>query len=127
MKIRIATAADFMWNMGCYDPELSIWKVLVSRYGIHTTRELYGFNDAYFCALASVIGLKNGIEPQKNLKLIAEKLDQMEGSLGRLGQLTGFDDAVLNELKSLKQSLEILYDSELKTVAGQIVASMESM
>jgi hypothetical protein len=127
MKIRIATAADFMWNMDSYDPELSIWKVLVSRYGIPTTRELYEFNDAYFCALTSVIGLKNGIEPQKNLKLIADRLDQMEGSLGRLGQLAGFDDAVLNELKSLKQSLEILYDSELKTVAGQIVASMESM
>ncbi len=127
MKIRIATAADFMWNMDSYDPDLSIWKVLVSMYGINTTRELYSFNDAYFSALASVIGLKKGQDQQKHLRLIGEQLLLMEGSLETLGRLPGFDGGLLNELKSLKQSLESLYDKEMKTVAGQIIAAMESM
>jgi len=38
--VRMATAADFMWNVADYNPEASLWKVLRSRYGAEVAREL---------------------------------------------------------------------------------------
>ena len=73
MKIRMATAADYMWNAGDYDPDKSIWKVLVSRFGITVTSELYLFNDSYFTTLASMIGLKSGGDHQRLLRMIRQK------------------------------------------------------
>lgn len=125
MKIRMATAADYMWNRAGYNPDLSLWKVLVSRFGLATTRELYHFNDAYFTTLASMIGLKKGNDQQKHARLIGEQMLRMEESLGKLDMLLVSDPELLNELKSLKQRLESFYEREIRTVASQILATTE--
>jgi len=127
MKIRMATAADYMWNAGDYDPDKSIWKILVSRFGIPVTSELYRFNDSYFTTLASMIGLKSGGDQQRLLRMIRDQQEDMEESLNRLDVLLGSNPSLLNELKSLKQSLESIFETEIKTVANQIIAGMESM
>ncbi|MCK4748095.1 MAG: beta-N-acetylglucosaminidase domain-containing protein, partial [Bacteroidales bacterium] len=127
MQIRIATAADFMWNSGSYDPDLSIWKVLVSRFGISAARELYLFNDTYFTALASMIGLKQDIDQQRLVRQIDEQLDQLEKSVKNLDNLIPLNPGLLNELKSLKQSMESRYETETKELAGQIITAVESM
>ena len=51
----------------------------------------------------------------------------MEESLGKLDELLVTEAGLLNELKSLKQSLERIYETEIKTVANQIGAAMESL
>ena len=127
MKIRMATAADYMWNAGDYDPDRSIWNVLVSRFGITVTGELYRFNDSYFKTLASMIGLKSGGDQQRLLRMIHDQQELMEESLNRLEVLQNSNPSLLNELKSLKQSLETIFESEIKTVANQVIAGMESM
>ncbi len=127
MKIRMATAADFMWNMESYDPDLSIWKTLVSRFGNSTSLELYRFNDAYFTTLASISALKHGKDQQRLVRQVSDHMALMEKSLGRLDRMLSADPALLNELKKLKQDLERLYDKEIKHVASQITAAMESM
>jgi hypothetical protein len=127
MKIRIATAADYMWNPGDYDPDLSLWKVLVSRFGRTAAQELYHFNDAYFTTLASVVALRQGWDQQKHARLINEQMLLMEESLGKLDELLVTEAGLLNELKSLKQSLVRIYETEIKTVANQIGAAMESL
>ncbi len=73
MKIRIATAADFMWNTDGYEPDLSLYKVLVSRFGQTLTNELYDFSDSYYAALASVISLRNSQDQQRMIKQINEQ------------------------------------------------------
>ena len=47
-KIKYATVADFEWNTKDYNPELSLWKVLVSKFGRGTARHLLEFSDAYY-------------------------------------------------------------------------------
>ncbi len=47
---RIATFAEYSWNNDMYDPELSLFKILVNEFGKETARYLYIFNDAY-CGL----------------------------------------------------------------------------
>jgi len=127
MKLRIATAADFMWNTGDYNPDISIYKVLVSRFGEVLTTELYVFNDAYYSALASIISLRNGMEQQRTIRHINDQFELMKESLHSLDQSLVNEPVLLNELKQLKQSLESFYDAELKTVANQIIASLKSM
>ncbi len=127
MKIRMVTAADFMWNSESYDPDMSIWKVLVSRFGISATRELYRFNDAYFTVFASVIGLKQDKEKQRLVKQIRQQLEEMTESLENLDKLMPRNPGLLNELKSLKQSMESTYEKEVQAVARQIVAAVDSM
>ena len=87
MKIRIATAADYMWNAGMYDPDMSIWKVLVTRYGKTATHELYRFNDAYYTSMASMIELKLGTDQQRLVKLIRDQQEIMNESLAVLDHL----------------------------------------
>ncbi|MFC2098446.1 beta-N-acetylglucosaminidase domain-containing protein [Bacteroidota bacterium] len=127
MKIRIATAADFMWNSEAYDPDLSIWKILVSRYGRTATHELYRFSDAYYTTLASMMGLSVGTDKQRLLRMINEQQVIMEESLRELDELLSSSGGLLNELKSLKQSLETMYEKEVKAVANQIIAVTEGM
>jgi hypothetical protein len=127
MKIRIATAADYMWNTGDYDPDLSLWKVLVSRYGMEAAHELYRFNDAYFTTLASMVALKQGWDQQRHIRIIHDQMLLLEGSLGKLEGLLAGDPELINELKSLRQHLERIYEKEIKTVASQIIAATESL
>ena len=47
-KIKYATVADFEWNTKDYNPEFSLWKVLVSKFGPGTARHLLEFSDAYY-------------------------------------------------------------------------------
>ncbi len=47
-KIKYATVADFEWNTKDYDPESSLWRVLVSKFGPGTARHLLEFSDAYY-------------------------------------------------------------------------------
>ena len=50
--IRLATAADYFWNNSAYDPYLSVWKILVNKYGEESARELIYFNDLFFKLVA---------------------------------------------------------------------------
>ena len=127
MKIRIATAADFMWNSGDYDPDISLWNVLTARYGKDAARELYRFNDAYFATLASMVALRRGWDPPKHLRIIMEQRARLKDSLGKLEGLLQDDPALLGELKGLRQKLEGYYENEVRTVANQILATMGSM
>lgn len=127
MKIRIATAADFMWNPGKYDPDLSIWKILVSRYGRTATHELCRFSDAYYTSMASMIELKLVIDKQRLVKLIRDQEEIMKESLEELDRLLSSEEKLLNELKNLKKSLEDLYETDVKEIANQIITASESM
>jgi hypothetical protein len=126
-KLRIATAADFMWNTADYDPDMSVYKVLLSKFGREVTGELYVFSDAYYTALASVISLKQGGDHQRLIRQANEQFSIMEDLLVILDDNLVEDPDLLNELKSLKQRLEEIYDAELKTVANQIIATLKSM
>jgi hypothetical protein len=47
-KIKYATLADYLWNTTTYNPETSLWKVLVKWYGTTNASTLIHFNDTYF-------------------------------------------------------------------------------
>ncbi len=121
MKIRIATAADCLWNTGEYDPDLSLWIILVSRFGMETAHELYRYNDAFFATLSSMVLLHQGKDEQRNVRLIREQVQLMEESLARLDRMLAGHPGLLNELKSLKQNLEKVFEKEIETVTSKVI------
>ncbi|MCK4853042.1 MAG: beta-N-acetylglucosaminidase domain-containing protein [Bacteroidales bacterium] len=127
MKIRIATAADYMWNTLTYDPDLSLWKVLVSRYGREAAMNLYQFNESYMTLLGSLTALKNGTGNQRHTRQINDELEVMQETLAILDGLIPYNPRLLNELKSLKMELEHTFEKEMKAISTQVIADLDSI
>ena len=119
MKIRIATAADYMWNTQTYDPDLSLWKVLVSRYGREAAMNLYQFNESYMTLFGSLTSLKNGTGNQRHARQIKDKLEIMQETLAILDGLIPDQPRLLNELKSLKLEMEHTFEEEMEVISTQ--------
>jgi len=127
MKIRMATAADYMWNTQKYDPDLSLWKVLVSRYGQEAAMNLYHFNESYMTLFGSLTTLKNGTGNQRHARQIKDKLEVMQETLAILDGLIPYHPRLLNELKSLKLGLEHTFEEEMEAVSTQVMADLDSI
>ena len=127
MKIRIATAADYMWNTLTYDPDLSLWKVLVSRYGREAAMNLYQFNESYMTLLGSLTALKNGTGNQRHARQINDELEVMQETLAILDGLIPHNPRLLNELKSLKLELEHTFEKEMEAISTQVIADLDSI
>jgi hypothetical protein len=102
--IRLCTAADFMWNMRDYDPDLSLWHVLVSRYGADAAGELIHFADRYGLLLEIQLKLQRKEPLARNLKNIESDMAEMDAILARLTALLGPGNA---------QSLQLIQPSNL--------------
>ncbi|RLD64869.1 MAG: hypothetical protein DRI98_15210 [Bacteroidetes bacterium] len=64
-KIKYATFADFAWNTDGYDPDMSLFRVLVSEFGKEGALELLQFNDAYYELVSVWSEIRNGKENAK--------------------------------------------------------------
>ncbi|MBL7113607.1 MAG: beta-N-acetylglucosaminidase domain-containing protein [Bacteroidales bacterium] len=78
-KIKYATMADYAWNTGAYDPDQALWKILVSKFGPETGKELLIFNEAYFnlysiCMILEQTGVNNRLISQGEETIIAMDL-----------------------------------------------------
>ncbi len=100
-KIKYATMADYAWNIAAYDPDHSLWKILVSKFGPETGKELLIFNDAYFnlysiCMILEQTGVNNRLIRQGEETVVAmdfhlagitEHLDENPLLVRELGEL----------------------------------------
>ncbi len=100
--IRLATAADYLWNSTGYDPWLSAWKILVIRYGKAAAEELVWFNDMYYSLLGNCLRLEISGYNQKLVKSGEETVVQLDSHWGNLKILLQKNVDFLNELSDLK-------------------------
>lgn len=66
--IKFATVADFSWNTEEYDPDVSLRKVLLSRYGYEAALVLMEINDQYFSLAEVLLKLEMEEQSQKLLR-----------------------------------------------------------
>jgi hypothetical protein len=104
--IRLATAADFMWNTHDYDPDNSLWKVLVSRYGIDAARELIHYANQYGLMLETKLKIQRNEQVQRNLKNVRENLSVLSVSTRNLEKLLGSEHPLLKDIRSLNTFLK---------------------
>jgi hypothetical protein len=97
-KIKILTALDFYWNMDAYDPDFSLWKILVSRYGRDAARELLVFGDDLAAILEITILLQQNDQVSKNFRTGNEILSSLKEHLDRITGFLGSDNSLVDEL-----------------------------
>lgn len=115
-RIRLKTASDFLWNPVSYNPDLSLYKALVSEFGIEISRNILKFNDLYFQIKSELILAK---VPSSNTKQHIRKatnlIDQIKTiQIQCIGQeqKKSFDElniileSLVGELESKKNAVE---------------------
>lgn len=108
--IRLATAADFFWNMKQYDPDYSLWKVLVMRYGIDAARELIPYAGNYADMLEIFARLDKTEQVARNLKNGQDKLQAMHDQIVNIENILGGEHKLIIELWSDYQAFNIKFD-----------------
>lgn len=103
--IRLATAADFMWNPDEYDPELSLWHVLFTRYGKKTAADLIQYADKYGHMLEVLLRVKLHDQTSRNLRNCQVVIEQLEAISKQIGLSLGFRHPLLVELESRNREL----------------------
>jgi hypothetical protein len=127
MKIRMATAADYLWNTQTYNPDFSLWKVLVSRYGREAGMNLYRFNESYMTLIGSLNAFKDEAGNQRYTRQINDQLEVMQETLAIVEGLIPNHPGLLNELKRLKLDLEQRYDKEVEALSIPAMAVQDGI
>jgi hypothetical protein len=97
-RLKYATVADYLWNTAAYNPEHSLWKILVRTYGPASAENLIRFSDAYYnlyglcrrieiggaCADAFAKGRKSLIALNDYLGELSRALPEAQRLLGEL-------------------------------------------
>lgn len=104
--IRLATAADFMWNTRDYDPDYSLWKVLASRYGTDAARELIRYANQYGLMMETELKLQRNEQFQRNLKKIREDLTVLSVLTRNLEKRLGSDHPLMRDIHTLNTLLK---------------------
>ena len=110
-RIRLQTASDFFWNPDSYNPDLSLFKVLVSEFGYKNTRSLIYFNDYYFKVKSDILLAGIQKNPHKFQRRIAVYMKEIQTILDQLKDNTTESGQellqVINDLMiDLEQQLE---------------------
>ncbi len=76
-RIRLQTASDFFWNPDNYDPDLSLFRALVSEFGDENARILLYYNDYYFKIRSDILLARIQKNPHKYQRRIAAYLKEI--------------------------------------------------
>ncbi|HLO57165.1 MAG TPA: hypothetical protein VK179_00335 [Bacteroidales bacterium] len=103
--IRLATAADFLWNMNSYSKDYSLWKVLVSRYGRQTAVNLITYADKYSVLLETLLKIENNIQSAKNIKQGQITITELTSVTAQISDALGQQHRLIQELLRLNAEL----------------------
>jgi hypothetical protein len=105
--IRLATAADFMWNGSTYSKYYALWKVLVSRYGIENARILIEYADTYALLLETLSKLNSKIQVARNIKNGQAYITDLTSILARISDNLGIHHRLVKNLQVLNAQLRV--------------------
>ena len=101
-KVKYATVADYEWNTSSYNPELSLWKVLLQTYGPVCAKELLGFNDAYYGLYDMCLRMEIGGAKEAYIKKGQKFLNELANRLQRISGSSMANQPLLQELENLR-------------------------
>jgi hypothetical protein len=117
--IRLATAADFLWNAASYSPDYSLWKVLTSRYSPEAAREIIIYADKFSMMLETLVRLHKNEQPGRNLKNGQAILEELTYQVQLIGNLLGEEHPLLQALKKHNDLLNRRFEEYTKTTRPQ--------
>ena len=102
--IRLSTISDFLWNTDDYDPDISLWKILQSKYGFTCARELVLFADVYAALLRLSVELKDPVH-QRFIRKAIPLQEALENHLAAIAKMLGDKHELVNELQQKADNL----------------------
>jgi len=96
--IKFTTVADFSWNTRTYDPDMSLWKVLVSRYGSEAAMVLMILNDQYYSLVEVILKMKVEDQSHKLVKKGETIISDLNISMDKLKSLLKESHPLTKEL-----------------------------
>jgi hypothetical protein len=105
-RVKYATVADYEWNTAAYDPERSLWKVLVNAYGRRCARELIQFNHAYYGLYGASMRLEKGGAKARVRRQGEAFLAELKASLHRIAAELTAKHPLVMELAGLLERQE---------------------
>ena len=115
-RIRLQTASDFFWNPTNYDPDLSLYRALVSEFGEQTTQDLVYFNDYYFKLKSELILAEESKNINKHQRRIITCLAGLKEYRDKI--IMRKDDQDNSELASLVNELTEELDIQVTKIIG---------
>ncbi len=103
--IRLATAADFLWNALTYSKDYALWKVLVSRYGADNARELINYADKYGLMLEVILRLEMASQLARNLIVGQQAMSDLTSVVAKISDSLGSKHRLIKELQMLNAGL----------------------
>jgi hypothetical protein len=113
--IRLATAADFMWNAATYSKDYSLWKVLFSRYGKENARYLVEYADKYGLILETLEKIKLNIQKSRNIKSGQLYIADLTAILAKISDKLGANSQIVKDLQDVNALLRSKLNNELST------------
>ncbi len=114
-QVKYSTVADYQWNTSVYDPDFSLWKTLLSRYGKEAAVNILKFNDIYY-SLKNVCMqteseqninklIKRGNSYSNRLQVIYSLLENNLKTYPYLfNEITGFKNEALQCFENFKEN-----------------------
>jgi predicted TIM-barrel fold metal-dependent hydrolase len=96
-----------MWNSDSYRGDLSLWKVLQSRYGAEVSRELIRYADKYGLMLELLLRMHEIKQVARNLKDAQQTLSELNHMVSAIGRNLGSSHRLMKELQDLNAALLI--------------------
>jgi hypothetical protein len=105
--IRLATAADFLWNASNYSQEYALWKVLMSRYGVDNARTLIKYSDRYGSMLEILLRLEMKNSVARNLKSGQQTMTDLTSLVAEIDESIELQHRIVKELQQLNAELRV--------------------
>ncbi len=109
--IKLITALDFYWNMSSYNHDLSLWKVLVTRYGQEAAKILILFDEVHARLLEINYRLSRKEQINKYCRTGNNLINTLNKHLNDLVLLLGKDEKIISELEHLIAERQLLFET----------------
>jgi hypothetical protein len=109
--VKLITALDFYWNMESYNPDYSLWKVLVMKYGQEAAKELIMFDEAYARMLEINFRLSRKEQINKYCRTGNNLITTLKIHLNTLNSILGKGEKIVSELDSLMKEQQLFFEA----------------
>jgi len=103
--IRLATAAEFLWNSSAYSKDFVLWKVLMTRYGAGNARDLIAWADKYAVLMEALLRVEMKVQVTRNIRSGQQYMVELTSLLSGISESLGSHHNLVKELQHINSGL----------------------
>lgn len=117
-RVRLQTASDFFWNPNNYNPDLSLYRALVSEFGTEAAKDIIKINDLYFKSKCELILAASYGSYNKHIRKVSAYMKELKELQGKLRNKNNTES--LKELNNIVASLIREIEIHINRITGNV-------